>query len=142
LAYRPATCHWLLLVLAAPACQGPGLTVATDGERFVDGRREARAELPFRYYGTTTVDVLPLATARHDFQRAPNRQEITIEPPCPPWLFPFDLLGEVAVRGFGEATPLQASVATQPNQNGVVEGPPPSGLDDLRTRAMEARISR
>jgi hypothetical protein len=143
LAHRTATCHWLLLVLAATACQGPGLTVATDGACFVDGHRETRSELPFRYYGTTTIDVLPeAATNGQDFQRTPNRQDVQIEPPCPPWLFPFDLLGEVAVRAFSGIPQQAAKVTTKPAENGVVEGPPPSGLDDLRARAQDAKISR
>ena len=118
------------------------MTVATDGDCFVDGHRETRTELPFRYYGTTTIDVLPAAAGGQDIQRTPNRQDVVIEPPCPPWLFPFDLLGEVAVRAFAGAPQQQASVTTKLAENGVVEGPPPSGLDDLRARAQDARISR
>lgn len=102
-ATREALFVCLLLVLATAACHGPSLCVNTDGDCYVDGCAESRTELPFRYYGTRTIDVLPNRTlAPTDFARQPARQAVPVEPPVSQWLFPLDFLGEVVIRTFGQ----------------------------------------
>jgi hypothetical protein len=142
-ATREALFVCLLLVLATAACHGPSLCVATDGDCYVDGCAESRTELPFRYYGTRTIDVLPNRTlAPTDFARQPARQAVPVEPPVSQWLFPLDFLGEVVIRTFWSTPQQSVTVTSAQADNDVIEGFPPSGIDDLRNRAAKAKISR
>ena len=135
----------LLATLAASSagCSGPSLSLAGDGRRYVDGRAEPRAVLPFRYYGKTAVTVVPSddADGQPDWQRVPAHGEIEIAAPASPWLFPLDLLIELAAAAGGrpdQAATVTTGVAPAP----VIEGFPPGGLEELRRRALAARVWR
>lgn len=130
--------------LLSGGCQGPDLQVGGDGTRFVDGRREDRTELPFRYYGTTVVDTIGKdgENGRFDETRLPARASVEIAPPAPVWLFPFDLPMELLGRTFGGAEQVTVRVETAPNPDPIVDGFLPTGLDALRERALAARQQR
>jgi hypothetical protein len=133
----------LLLAALMAACQGPGLVLHSQGTCYVDGRVEKRARIPFRYYGTTAIDAVPAEPATDAAtQFVPVRQTVAIDPPVAPWLFPFDFLGELAVRAFAGTADQVVHAAPVPADQAVVVGFTPSGLEDLRERADAARISR
>ncbi|MEC7584241.1 MAG: hypothetical protein VYE77_07985 [Planctomycetota bacterium] len=129
---------------AMAACQGPPLTLSSDGPRYVDGRSDARDELPFRYYGTTVVDVMPadLDNDTPDWGRSPVRGEVALPAPAPGWLFPFDLPIELFKRSLGLVEPFQANVETTEAEEPVVAGYLPGGIPALRQRANAARSGR
>jgi hypothetical protein len=133
----------LLLAALMAACQGPALVLHGEGTCYVDGHVEKRARIPFRYYGTTAIDAVPTEPATDAAsQRVPVRQTVAIDPPVASWLFPFDFLGELAVRAFAGTPDQVVYAAPAPADQAVVEGFTPSGLEDLRVRADAARISR
>jgi hypothetical protein len=127
----------------AAACQGPGLLLHGEGTCYVDGRVEKRARIPFRYYGTTTLDAVPAQPATDpSSQLLPVRQAVAIDAPVAQWLFPFDFLGELAVRAFAGTQDQVVYAAPAPADQAVVQGFTPAGLEDLRQRSDAARISR
>jgi len=140
----PALLPALLLALAGAACEGPPLSLSTDGPRYVDGRSESRTELPFRYYGTMVVDVLPadLEDGAPNWTRWPVRGRVELPAPAAPWLFPLDLPIELIWRGFGLVPALAAEVDTVEAAEPVVTGYLPGGIPALRQRARAARSDR
>jgi len=134
--------------------RGPTLTVATEGDYWLDGERTEHARTDYRYYGTTTVDVVPGPVAaaapgadphgstRPDFAREPVRQQIEVPAPIAPWLFPFDFVLEVALRSVTGAPDQHAALRPLPVASPVVQGFAPAGIEDLRTRAQAARVAR
>jgi len=130
-----------LTILALAGCRGPNLTVEGDGQRFVDGRALAVSTLPFRYYGTAVVDVLPRGeSGPQQWSRAPARVRVEVAPPAPWWLFPLDLPIELVARlaGPGDQT---VTVTLPPAPEVVAEGFVPD-LQPLRERAFAARVQR
>ena len=126
------------------ACQGPSLKLSSDGPRYVDGRSEPSDELPFRYYGTTVIDVMPadLENGTPDWSRSPVRGEVAMPAPASPWLFPFDLPVELFRRSMGLVEPFEANVETTEAEEPVVAGYLPGGIPALRQRANAARSDR
>jgi len=130
-----------LTVAAFGGCRGPTLSVEGDGERFVDGRALHGASLPFRYYGSAVVDVLPRnAPGPDQWSHAPARVRVEVSPPAPWWLFPLDLPIELIARlaGPGDQT---VTVTLPPAPEVVAEGFVPD-LQPLRERAFAARVQR
>ncbi len=142
--------RWLLTASAlAAACTspppgGPTLELRSDGPRFVDGRSSNHPQLPFRYYGTTTVDVLPLArTDGSHWRQRPVRQDLMVPPPVSRWWFPLDLPIELFQRALGQTPdPDPVEVLTTTNEAPVVSGFLPGGVQGLRERAHRARTAR
>lgn len=134
----------LACAAAVAACQGPPLTLSSDGPRYVDGQRQSRTELPFRYYGTTVVDVMPadLESGAPDWSRSPVRGQVEMPAPAPRWLFPFDLPIELFKRSLGLVEPFQATVDSTEAEEPVVAGYLPGGIPALRQRASTARSDR
>ncbi|HLQ36982.1 MAG TPA: hypothetical protein VK348_04225 [Planctomycetota bacterium] len=141
----PGVHRCVLLLLGCAACAGPHwhLDRPAAAQLFVDGRQEPGRELPFRYYGTSCIDVLPQAPAGKidDFATVADRVEVVQPEPVTPWLYPFDLPLESLVRLFDRGdTDLAPRPA--PNPSPVVTGFQPGGLEAMRTRARDARSQR
>ncbi|GAB4155151.1 MAG: hypothetical protein Fur0037_23630 [Planctomycetota bacterium] len=130
---------------ALAGCSGTSwvLEAPAGSEVLVDGRREERSILPARYFGTVVVDALPVATgdALGTFTRGPGRRSTMVGEPVSPWLFPLDFLLELAARLFGTTREvrIEASLEDEPER---VVGFPPSGMDQVRGRALAARVLR
>lgn len=139
----------LLFVACESVRQGPELTVHNpEGHRvYLDGRelptRQRPRPLPFRYYGTTRWDALPVIPMQNGvpvFDRELRSELVEVPLPAPRWLFPFDFAIELVDRTlFGRR-----------DQDVVVRVPehPPAthldadGIQAMRTRGHEARIAR
>ena len=134
----------LICPILAVACQGPPLTLSTDGPRYVDGRTDSRTEIPFRYYGTMVVDVLPadLENGAPNWNRTPVRGLVAMPAPVSRWIFPFDLPIELMQRSFGLVEPFRATIETETSEEPVVAGYLPGGIPALRQRANAARSER
>ncbi|MCA8950933.1 MAG: hypothetical protein KDE27_15625 [Planctomycetes bacterium] len=111
----------------------------------MDGVRERRPTLPFRYYGTTRIDVLPAdrPEGTPDWELRPASIALPQPPPANPWLFPFDFVLEAGGRLFGERQ-FVATIAPAPTppELRVERDIRPTGIDQVRARADAARIAR
>jgi hypothetical protein len=134
---------------AAAACTGPALHLECADPLFVDGVREPRDEVPFRYYGTTRLSAQPMRSMpgddpRPDWDRQPSALDVAIPPPITGWLFPLDLPLELLRRGLFGREDARAALALPPTPadlavHGEVE---PVGADVARARALLARVAR
>ncbi len=104
--------------------------------------------MPFRYYGTAVVDVMPSDAAEpgndtgHAYwSMVPARTLVQLPPPAPTWLFPFDLPLELIGWTFGDNGDRSVEVAPAPAPTAVVSGFQPD-LQPVRDRAFAARASR
>jgi hypothetical protein len=160
----------LLATASLAACKGPALHVQNPErhEVFVDGRRLAppdpRAEalarqrrgdepaapegvdvVPYRYYGTTTLDVVPADQGGYaDFAHRPQRAAVAIDEPVTPWLFPLDFPLELLRRVALGAEPTTAAVALPvvPPEQRIDLEIAPADATALGDRARAARIRR
>ncbi|MFK7741079.1 MAG: hypothetical protein AB8H80_12235 [Planctomycetota bacterium] len=148
---------------------GPRLTLqsvagATDEHAlFVDGAKKEGAgpdrwladgpippqtySLPFRYYGTTRWDALPVVPVENGvprFDREPASAEVVVEPPASPWLFPLDFPIEVfdrLVNGRRDLTvPIDVPPKSQEEQDW--RQIPREALSEMTARARAARVAR
>lgn len=100
----------LLATMLASSCTGPRLHIDNPERHrvFVDGRLEASETLPFRYYGVTRWDAIPVdRDGEPDWSRRAASREVVIAPPAPLFLFPLDLPIELVVwlvGGTGDTT--------------------------------------
>jgi len=143
---RPARPAAALCALLA-ACTGPVLRLDNPGRHpvFVDGVGEDRTELPFRYYGTVTVDAAPAdRDGRADWTHRPVRLPVAVPPPAPPWAFPFDFPLELLARAFAppDVPAAPAEPAPVPASERVDPGSRPTGLELVTERALQARLVR
>ena len=139
--------HALSLMLVVAACTGPATRVSNpDGHRvFVDGQTLHREYLPFRYYGTSRWDAMPVDTPHGpDWSLRPSSGRIDLPPPATPWLFPFDFPLELLHRSFHGRGDVVANVSLPPAGPDVaIESEvTPAGLPNLLERAFAARTSR
>ena len=129
------------------ACAGPGLRVDTDeadAALYVDGRAAGlgAADLPFRFYGTSSITAVPVRRTLHEDVRAPVRTLARVEPPAPQWLFPIDFFVEALRRGFASAPPVDVVVALPTPTTSLASGTRPANTAELRTRAEQAQRER
>lgn len=100
---RPSRLVAALAALAG-ACTGPALHVDNPGGHtlYLDGAATTAGTKPFRYYGTTRWDALPVdrqgRTPRPDWQHLPTSRAVALPPPVTSWIFPLDLPLELLVR--------------------------------------------
>lgn len=137
------------LALAA-ACHAPSTHLDNPGQHtcYLDGVQETRDEVPFRFYGTSRIDVIPAnlnaPQAGPDFEHQPTSVLVTTPVPANPWLFPLDFVLEAADRMVSppqDQTVAIAPTPTPPEQR-TEPGVRPAGLDALSQRAAAARTWR
>jgi hypothetical protein len=136
-----------LCALLAAGCSGPTTYVENPDSNpfYVDGRAESRTELPFRYYGTSQIDMVPADGPRGpDFGRRTERRAVAMPLPASPWLFPLDFPIELVSWLFAGQT--EPTVTIEPPQiapkDRVSADYKPVGLELVTERALQARISR
>ncbi|MCA8976988.1 MAG: hypothetical protein KDC98_19855 [Planctomycetes bacterium] len=135
--------------VGAGACAGPGpATVIANPQQhrcFLDGVQQQRRHVPFRFYGTSRIDVVPAdVRGRPDWSRRPGSIAVQLSPPVSPWLFPLDFFAEIYERtanGPGDATVTVAAEPIAPEMQIDPEARP-AGIDELNQRAHAARIAR
>lgn len=116
----------------------------TGNRCFVDGLSTTASVLPFRYYGTTRIDAQPADLgSRPDWDHLPTSHTVEVTPPASPWLFPFDLVVEVARRTFGGTDDATVAVTVDPAPPSarIATGAQPP-LVEFTERALQARASR
>lgn len=113
---------------------------------FVDGVRTERLQLPFAYYGTRRIDVLPADDAEGlpDPDHVPTSTTVTLRPPVSPWLFPLDLAGDLLARMFAGNGDRTVAVDVEPAPPAARPAPeiPSAAVGPLHDRALAARRSR
>jgi hypothetical protein len=133
-------------VLAAAGCRGPEIRLDNPERHtcYLDGQRESRGVVPFRFYGQSRLDTVPADLPGHpDWHHVPTRQALVLEPPASPWLFPLDFLVEVVSRTFAGPGDLATVVAVAEDPARPIDPAyPPSNLGDLNRRARAARAER
>ncbi len=142
----------LLAVTGLWACQGPALTVTpaepgATGARFLDGRQLPSApshRLPQPYYGTAVLDAFPVRGegGGDEFQKVPARATVAMPEPVSPWWFPLDFPLECLLR---LAEPPPEPVGTPilaDNPAPAITDYPLAGAEELRRRALAARVRR
>jgi hypothetical protein len=146
---RPAPGRALLLVAGALAsCSaGPGLRIDTtepDADLYLDGRvvGQGAVEIPFRFYGASSVTAVPQRHDPRESVRAPAQARVHIDPPAPQWLFPFDFCIEAVRRGFASAPPIEVAVELPPPLPTLPSGTRPTQAQELRDRAARERRAR
>jgi len=132
--------------LAAVGCRGPEIRLDNPERHtcYLDGQRESRGVVPFRFYGRSRLDIVPADLPGHpDWHRVPTRQALALEPPASPWLFPFASPVEGGSRTFAGPGDLATvvTVAADPTRD-IDPTYPPSDLGDLNRRARAARAER
>jgi len=137
----------LLVALARASCTAPATYIdnAEGHTCYLDGVRETRPRVPFRYYGTSRIDVVPIDNPNGpDFDRQPMSVTVPLPPPASPWLFPFDFFVEIferTVHGRGDVVAVLGAPPT-PTELRVDPELRPLGIDDVNRRAHAARIAR
>jgi hypothetical protein len=136
------------VLAVAAACTGPCLHVENPGRHtvLVDGVEPSDRVVPFRYFGTASIDALPapLANGRPDWSVVPARTLVAIEPPVTGWIFPLDLpigLVDRALAGRGDVAAL-AVVAPAPATPAPESAAEAAELTALGQRAHAARVAR
>jgi len=136
-----------LAALAGAGCAGPGWNLATNEPAaglYLDGRLvgHGSAAVPYRYYGVSSLTVVPAGRAARTDVRAPVRALIHLEPPAPRWLFPADLLLEALRRGFAPAPAAEATLPLPEPEATLAPGVRPASAADLKTRARQVASQR
>ncbi len=138
----------LAAVAALSACAAPTVRIEAESPAtrlFVDGteRGVGALALPLPYYGTIdAAAVPPVPSAPVEVEPPPiARAAVRLDEPATPWIFPFDLLVEIAVRATAATadTELQLRAAAPP---ALAPGVPPPRLAELRARGALARTER
>ena len=135
-------------VLVGAACQGPALHVVNEGGHrvFVDGVETDEPTLPFRYYGATRWDALPIEPDERGLPRfalSPASGTVRVPPPASPWLFPLDLPVELVVRLLHGRRDATANVELSPRTDATSDREIPTAeLGALSGRARTARVAR
>ena len=137
------------------ACHAPSTHLDNPGRHtcYLDGVQETRDEVPFRFYGTSRVDVIPAAgtasdggdaMAEPDFDHQPTSILVTTPVPASRWLFPLDFVLEAVGRIVAPPPDQRVAVAPAPTPPEQVTEPGvrPAGLDALGQRAAAARTWR
>jgi hypothetical protein len=135
------------VALALAACTGPGWVLDTnepDAAIYLDGRLVGHgyAAVPYRFYGASSVAVMPARRAVNEDVRGPTRTLVHLDPPAPKWLFPADFFLEAVARGFAPAPPAQAEVAVPEPTTTLTAGTRPPRAADLVARAQLAQRER
>jgi hypothetical protein len=139
----------ILLAAGGSACTGPKLHFVNPDRHalFVDGKTVPVPTIPFRYYGTTRLDVLPKVREVNGipyFDHIPGSDKVVVEWPASPWLFPLDLPLEGIDRLIHGRRDLTITVQPQdppPQMQGDQEIPQEQ-LGLLSLRGMQARTQR
>jgi hypothetical protein len=146
---RSASClaarrAWSITAVAAFAGCAPAV-LSIDAEPknalvLVDG--EPRGTPPVRvrapYYGTSRVELLPPQAEGPPYWHSVSRM-VAIEPPAPPWLFPFDLLIELAGYPWRDRDTRVALQAEPRDVPAAGERPPTGELRESALRALTLR---
>lgn len=138
---------------AACACTGPSLHIDNPGAHpvYLDGKADARHEVPFRYYGTTRWDAEPADVLERptgplvpDWRHLPTSRSIELPPPASPWIFPLDFPLELLARLANGRADVHTTVEVQPAPLDTREEAEVllTEMPALRQRAQEARIAR
>ena len=114
---------------------------------FVDGMATSEPMLPFRYYGVSRWDALPVdtqANGRPSWALQPGSGAIELPPPASPWLFPLDLPLELARRIVFGREDVTATIVLPPTpaDQRIDAEVAPTGQSGLVDRAQKARTSR
>ena len=142
----PSSWLWIgLLAAAGTGCATPTLTVEStppDARILVDGVGRGAGTVAMRqpYYGT--IDVTAVTPVPRSEKRPPashTRAAVRLDEPVTPWIFPFDLLGEVVLRAW-QVPAAQAQLVVPPRAEVVAPFAPHDGA--LRSRAAEMRTAR
>ncbi len=128
-------------------CAGPGLRVDTDAPDaalYVDGQLAGQgiAELPFRFYGASSITAVPVRRSLLEDVPAPVRTRVQTDAPAPQWLFPLDFFVEVLRRGFASAPPVDAMIELPPATTSLASGTRPARASEMRARAEAAQRER
>ena len=102
-------------------------------------------EMPLRYYGTTRLSArMPPTGESRSIDWLEQRQDVTIDEPFSPWLFPLDFVLECLTYPFVAADTRYAHHVTVELQRRpeVLRGIEPRDLPTISTRAKRAREER
>jgi hypothetical protein len=156
---------WTICIAALGACSAPGTELHNpSGHRtFVDGREVVAPaqeptlpttdplRQPFVYYGVARWDAQPADRAktasrseRPDWLLLPSSGRIERPAPVSAWLFPLDFPLELLLAAAGERADFRAEVTlpTVAEEERVIQGVRPAGLDRVAERARAARTTR
>ena len=135
------------MILAAAigaGCSGPATYIDNEGGHrcYLDGVQERRPKVPFRYYGTSRIDVIPAdVDGGPDWDRRPMTVAVPLPTPANPWFFPFDFLIEAVDRFLHGPGDVIATIGS-PSRPTLDPGIRPPGIEAVNERAHAARIAR
>jgi hypothetical protein len=102
-------------------------------------------EMPLRYYGTTRLSArMPATQGTRSIDWLEQAEDVTIDEPFSPWLFPLDFVLECLTYPFVDADARYAHRVTIELQRRprVIQGIEPRDLPTISTRAKRAREER
>ena len=134
----------IVMALSLGACAGPTLQVTTaspDTRVLVDGvqRGHGVVTIPQPYRGTIRVDALPARSEPPEPLRNSAETMVEVSGPVPGWLFPLDLLVEIAMSPWG---PTQDAIELSTAPRPVIAAGQEPPIKELRARANQVLTAR
>lgn len=134
----------IVLAVGLSACAGPTLQIASepgDARVMIDGERYGvgSVQLAQPYHGTARIDALPARSQPPTPMRHAGHRMVELPAPVTGWLFPFDLLIEIAMNPW---LTHEQVVEVRSHPRHVVSPDEEPSTTELRARAMQTLTGR